>query len=374
MFSRPVWAEIDLSALKNNVVQIRNKLANNTKIMAVVKGNAYGHGTVAIAKALQKEGITYFSVAILEEAIELREAGIEDEILILGWTPPEDFEKALDYGLTFCIYDEEEAYMLDALAKKKGVKAKIHIKLDTGMTRIGFLPGPENEARIADIFSLSNIYVEGIFTHLSKADEKNKEYALQQIDHFKRYVDTIEALTGCSIPLKHAANSASILSLPEAHFDIVRAGIILYGLKPSDEVGLERSGLRPVLSLKARLSRVKNIPPETLVSYGGFFKTDHLTKIGTIPIGYADGYTRLLSDKGQVVVRNKKRRIIGKICMDQCMVTLDGIENIDKGEEIFLIGGYDVCETADDVAEKIGTINYEIVSMISKRVPRIYKE
>ena len=372
MFSRPLWAEIDLAALKHNVRQIKNMVHGRSKIMAVVKGDAYGHGAVQVVKSLQEEGITAFSVALLQEAKSLRKSGIKDQILILGWTPAEDFEEAVDYDLTLCIYDLDEARLLSRIASEKKKTVTIHLKIDTGMTRLGFLPGDKSAEEIKKIMGLPGLRIEGIFTHLSKADQKNKEYSRLQLKKFSEFTDQIEENTGYKIPVRHAANSASIISFPVSYFDMVRAGIILYGLRPSAELDFEKFDFKPVLSLKARLSRVETIPVDTLVSYGGTFKTDHQTKIGTIPAGYADGYTRLLSGKGEVVIRGQKRPVVGAICMDQCMMIADGIDGVEKGEEIFLIGGDSEQETADDIAKKIGTINYEVICMISARVPRKY--
>ena len=285
MFSRPVWAEVDLGALKNNIREIRRLVREDKKVMAVIKANAYGHGAVPAARALQEEGITDFAVAILEEGLELRRAGIEDNILILGWTPPEDQEEAVRNDLILCIYDLDEARMLDRTAGKLNKKARVHLKIDTGMTRIGLSLNDENIEKAAEIIALPNLEVEGIFTHFSKADETDKSYARKQIRAFTEFTDKLEKMSGYHIPVKHLANSATILDLPEAHCNMVRAGIILYGLKPSEEVDFAKGNFKPVMSLKARLSRVEIVPAGTLVSYGGVYKTEQAKKIGTIPIG-----------------------------------------------------------------------------------------
>lgn len=371
LFNRPVWAEIDLKSIKNNVKEIK-KIVLDKRIIAVIKANAYGHGAIEVAKTLKEEGIDFFAVAILEEALELRRAKFDEDILILGWTPSEDFQKALENNIKLCIYDYEEAKVLNELGKKIGIKGNVHIKVDTGMTRIGFLPSEKSINEIVDIMRMENIVVEGIFSHLSKADEKEKTYAKKQLNEFSEFVSQIEEKSGTNIPWKHIANSASILDIPEAHFNMVRAGIILYGLRPSNEVFFDNRNFIPALSLKAKLSRVEIIPGNRLVSYGGIFETEKDTKIGTIPIGYADGYTRLLTEKGQVIIKGEKRNILGKICMDQCMVDLSGMDDVKKGDEVILIGGDKISETADDLAEKLGTINYEIVCMLSERVPRKY--
>ena len=369
MFSRPLWAEIDLGAIRNNINEIR-KMSGNSRIMAVIKADAYGHGAVETAKVLAEEGIDFFAVAILEEALELRRAGFSQDILILGWTPPEDFDNCLTNKITLCIYDQEEAEILNSRAKELKITGKVHLKIDTGMTRIGFLPTKENLLKIKNLMNLENLFVEGIFSHLSKADEKDKSYSKSQIDIFSRFVKDIETLTKKEIPLKHIANSAAILDIPEAHFNLVRAGIILYGLKPSDEVAFDEKKFIPAMTLKARFSRVEKISPGTKVSYGGVYRTEKEIVLGTIPAGYADGYTRLLTGKGEIVVKGKKAKILGKICMDQCMADISDIPGIKKGDELILMGPG---ESADDIAKKLGTINYEVVCMISSRVPRMYK-
>lgn len=372
MFSRPVWAEIDLQAIKNNLREIRN-IVGKKRIMAIIKANAYGHGAVEVGKALQEEGVDFFGVAILEEALELRREGFKEDILVLGWVPAEDYTKALDNNITLCIYDFEEAKFLNEIAKKNDKKVKVHLKIDTGMTRIGFLPSEKSLNEIVTIMEFENIFIEGIFSHFSKADEKDKSYAILQFKKFTNFIDEIENKSGKKILWKHIANSASILDFPQGHLNMVRGGIILYGLKPSDEVRFETRNFIPAMTLKARISRIAEVPKKTLISYGGIFATEKNTKIGTIPIGYADGYTRLLTGKGQVLIKGEKKNIIGKICMDQCMVDLDGIADVRKGDEVILIGGGEKGESADDLAKKIDTINYEVVCMISNRVPRRYK-
>lgn len=373
LLKRPVWAEINLQAIKNNVLEIR-KIVDKKRIMAIIKANAYGHGSVEIAKTLIEEGIDFFGVAILEEALELRRKGFTEDILILGWLPPENYQESLENNIIICIYDFEEAKILEEMGKKLGIKARVHLKIDTGMTRIGFLPSEKSLLEILTIMKYKNIIVEGIFSHFSKADEKDKSYANLQLKKFKGFVEEIEKNSGKTILWKHIANSASILDFPSSHFNMVRAGIILYGLEPSEEVGFKDKNFLPALSLKAKLSRVAEISSKTLVSYGGIFETGKANKIGTIPIGYADGYTRLLTGKGKVLIKGKKKDIIGKICMDQCMVDLSEVTDIKKGDEVILLGGGIAGESADDLAKKIGTINYEIVCMFSDRIPKIYKE
>lgn len=365
---RPLWAQIDLGAIKNNISQIK-KLTGLAKLMSVVKADAYGHGALKIAQTIEND-TDYFAVAITAEALELREGGIKKDILILGWTPREDFASCLQEKISLTIFDYEDALFLNDLAGKMQVKAKVHLKIDTGMGRIGFLPDQEGLKDAARILELENIYPEGIFSHLSKADELDKSHSLNQLEIFKNFTEKLEKRTGKVIPLKHIANSAAILQLPQTHLDMVRAGIIIYGLQPSSEVNLAGLNFQPVMTLKAKLSRVQLLPAGSLISYGGCWKTQKEQLVGTVPAGYADGYTRLLSDKGQAVFRGEKIKIIGRICMDQFMVDLSDFPDAKKGQELILLGPG---QTADDLAQKLGTINYEITCMISPRVPRLYK-
>lgn len=370
---RPVWAEVDLSAIKHNINQVRALVKPDTKIMAIVKANGYGHGALEVGKAALEAGADRLAVAFLEEALYLRERGLTCPIMLLGWTPPEEYPRALENRIILTIYDVSEARILNKVAGEMGVQAQIHLKIDTGMSRLGIIAKEENIQQAMDIINLEHIWVEGIFTHLSKADERDKSYAYLQLKRFKNFTEKLENKICKTIPLKHAANSAAIIDLPEAHLDLVRPGIILYGLKPSSEVNVDKISLKPALSLKARISRVERFDKGTMVSYGGTYKTDKETIIATIPIGYADGYSRLLSNKAQVLINQKRFPVIGKICMDQCMVDITGELQVKPGDEVILIGNDQNSEiTMDEIASQLGTINYEIACMISKRVPRRY--
>lgn len=366
---RPLWAEIDLKAIKNNINGIK-KISAPAKLMSVVKANAYGHGALRIAQTIEND-TDFFGVAITAEALELRNGGIEKDILILGWTPREDFEICLQEKITLTIFDYEDAVFLNELAGKMQLEARIHLKIDTGMSRLGFLPDDDGLDKVAKILQFENIYSQGIFSHLSKADELEKTFALKQLEIFKDFLKRLEEKTGKSIPLKHMANSAAILHLPQAHLDMVRAGIILYGLRPSKEVNLEGLNFQPVMTLKAKISRVELLRAGTLISYGGSYKTDREELVGTVPAGYADGYSRLLSGKGQVIFRGERVPILGRICMDQFMVDLSNFPDAQRGQELILLGPG---QSADDLAEKLSTINYEITCMISSRVPRVYTD
>ncbi|KJS20834.1 MAG: alanine racemase [Clostridiaceae bacterium BRH_c20a] len=372
MNSRPVWAEIDLEAIQHNLLEVR-KLVRTKLIMAVVKANAYGHGALEVSHACLAQGADRLAVAILNEAVLLRQGGIQCPIMVLGWTPIEDYQRALENNVILTIYNLEEARMLDQQGAAMNKKATVHIKVDSGMTRIGLVPSVESLNIAQEILAMQNLEVEGIFTHLAKADELDKTYSHGQLKRFLEFVHLLEEKSNQQIPIKHVANSAAIIDLPEAYLDMVRPGIMLYGLKPSGEVNLSRVDLKPAMTLKARASRVERFPKGTRVSYGGIFTASQETVIASLPLGYADGYTRLLTGKGEVLYQNQRFPIIGRICMDQCMVDITSGPSVEPGDEFILLGkGQNANISVDEIAEKLGTINYEVVCMISDRVPRIY--
>jgi len=372
MYNRPVWAEIDLAAIRHNLSEVR-RLVGPKKIMAVVKANAYGHGALEVGQACLNEGADRLAVAILNEAVLLRQGGIKSPIMILGWTPPEDYIRALENDIILTIYNLEEARQLQQQAKSLGKKATVHLKVDTGMSRIGLVPSEQNVNTALEIIAMENVEVEGIFTHLAKADELDKTYSHWQLERFLDFVAKIEERAHRKILIKHAANSAAIIDLPEAHLDLVRPGIMLYGLKPSNEVRLSKVELKQAMTLKARVSRVEKFPAGTKISYGGIFTASKETIIASLPLGYADGYTRLLTGKGEVMYEDQRFPIAGRVCMDLCLVDVTDGPLIKVGDEFILIGkGKNDCISVDEIAEKLGTINYEIVCMISARVPRIH--
>ncbi len=368
--TRPVWAEINLDNLAHNIKEVRKHTKEDALVTAVVKANGYGHGSVEISRTFLDNGADRLAVAILTEAIELRKGNITEPILILGYTPPAQYGKVLEYTLIQAIYNYEEAKLLSNKAVELNKKATIHIKLDSGMGRIGFLPTKESIEDILKISELPNIYIEGIFTHFAKADEIDKSHARGQ---FEKYINMVKALEdkGLSIPIKHVSNSASIIDLPEYNLNMVRAGIMIYGFYPSDEVK-KVIKLKPAMTLKARISHLKVVPQGTGISYGQIFVTDKESKIATIPIGYADGFTRMLTGKAEVYINGKRAKIVGKICMDQCMIDVTHIEDVKLGDEVVIFGSNPEHPHADEVAAKIGTINYEIVCMVGRRVPRVY--
>jgi len=369
---RPVWAEVNLDNLAHNIREVRRVTKPDAMVTAVIKADGYGHGAVEIGKTLLENGADRFAVATLTEAIQLRKAYKDVPILVLGYTPEEDSDEVIRHNLIQTVYAFEQAEALDRVAKENKIKAKVHIKLDTGMGRLGLRAEKDAVIVTEYISKLGNIEIEGIYTHFAVADEVNKDYTLGQVKKYNAVIEELEG-KGISIPIKHVSNSAAIIDLPEMNYNMVRAGIMLYGLYPSHDVSHENVKLKEVMSLKARISHVKDVGSGVGVSYGLLYKTEQDTRIGTIPLGYADGYTRLYTGSAKAIVSGEIRPIIGRICMDQCMVDLTGLD-VQRGDEITLFGPSDDKHiTIDEVAGWIDTINYEVVCMISKRVPRVYK-
>lgn len=371
---RPVWAEINLDKIKHNVREVKNIVKNDTIICAVVKADAYGHGVVEIGDILLKNGVDRFAVSTLEEAIQLRNNGYtETSIMVLGHTPEGHGEAIVDNNIIQTVYTYEQALYFSNLAKERHKEVTIHLKLDTGMSRLGFLSNSQSLDEIKEIFELPNLIIEGIFTHLATAGEKNKDYTYKQFNMFMEFVEQLEK-GGYSIPIKHVSNSAAVIDLPEMNLDMVRTGIILYGLYPSNDVDKGRLDLKQAMELKARVSHVKTLSKGHSISYSSRYTTSGNEKIITIPIGYADGYTRALSGKAEVIAGGKKIPVVGDICMDQCMAKANGLD-IKTGDEVVLYSSQKGSGiTIDDIAYKIGTINYEIICMLGKRVPRVYLE
>lgn len=365
------WAEIDLDAVNNNFDAARRVLPENMKLLAVIKANAYGHGAVKLAKELSKKA-DFFAVATTDEAIELRRAGINNRILLLGHIPYGDFPLVIKYDTTPAVSDINEASELSktAVALKKHVL--IHLVIDTGMSRIGFHLNDDSVKEIKEISSLPNIEIEGMFSHLAAADCLDKTYAEAQISKFD-YFSNLLSDAGIEIPIRHLFNSAAIVDF-KPKYNMAREGIILYGLHPSNEVKLsEFSALKPAMSLKSHVVQVKRLPKGVAVSYGCTYVTEGDTDIATVSAGYADGVPRLLSNKGFVIINGMKAPIIGRICMDQFMVDVTAMPGVKAGDTVTIFGT-DGTETitADEVAESIGTIGYELVCNINRRVPRVY--
>lgn len=370
---RPVWAEINLDHLKHNISAIKNIVKKDTIVCAVIKADGYGHGATEIAKTLLENGADRIAVATLSEAVALRKAGYEVPLMVLGYTPKHQGELILDNNITQTVYSYDQALEFSNAAKQKNQNMTLHLKIDTGMSRLGFQPNEEALHDIKEIFNLPNLTIEGIFTHFAAADDKDKEYTYKQFHTFMDFVNKLEE-EGCHIPIKHVSNSAAIIDLPEMNLDMVRPGIILYGLYPSDDVDKSRIDLKQVMELKAKISHVKTLAKDRGISYGLKYTTSGDEKIITMPIGYADGYTRMMSGKAEAIVKGKKIPLVGRICMDQCMANATGVD-VEPGDEVTLYSNdRESGLSIDDIANKLGTINYEIVCMLGKRVPRVYME
>lgn len=367
-------AEIHLEHLRFNIQSMKKRLGDNTPVMAVIKADAYGHGAVPLARVLMEEGVAAFGVATVEEGMELRQAGYTLPILMLGYTHPSEDRELLEYNIMPAVFQYDRAVQLSEYACKRGKKAVIHIKLDTSMNRIGMRAVPESIETVKKIAALPGIEIQGLFSHLAKADEAEKEPSIAAMEQFRWFVAALEQ-EGIHIPVKHIANSAACMDLEGAHYDMVRMGIVLYGLYPSQEVQKEKLPLKPVLEWKSHVVYIKEVPPGEGVGYGGTFVTERPTKIGTIPVGYADGYARQLSNKGRVLIKGQSAPIIGRICMDQFMVDVTDLHGVEEGDEATLIG-YDGDEhiSVEELSELSGRFNYEFVCEISKRVPRVYIE
>lgn len=370
---RSVWAEIDLDCIKHNMIEIRKQVGEKT-IIAIVKADAYGHGAIDVSSVLLENGADKLGVAVITEALELRKSGIEAPILILGYTPLDFTKDLIDQNIEQTVYSLEYAIGLSEIALKEGKQINIHIAIDTGMGRLGFLPNEEGLNDIEKINNLKNINIEGIFTHFSCADEADKEYTMTQLNKFKEFNKGLEE-RGINIKEKHLSNSAAILDIKEAYFDAVRPGIIIYGYYPSNEVMKEKINLKPALTLKSNIVHVKVLPKGEYISYGREFKTERESIIATLPIGYADGYTRALYKKGKVIINGKSAPVVGRICMDQCMVDVTDVGPVKVGDEVILIGEDKGMKfNADDIAKLLNTINYEVLCLIGKRIPRVYKK
>ena len=367
----PMWAEINLDNFIYNINQIK-KRAKNSEIIAVVKANAYGHGAIEIAKTLVKCDIKKLAVANIVEAIELRDNNIDIPIMILGLSEEYAIDSILKYNVEPTVSTLNFAKKLNEKAKSFNQKINIHIAIDSGMGRIGFRNNENNILEIVEISKLSNIHIESIYTHFSTADSKNKEYSLKQLSTYKTILDVLEKL-GVNIPKKNLSNSAAILDLEDAHLDCVRPGIIQYGYYPSNEVNKKALDLKPVLSWKSRILYLKEVEANEFIGYNKNFKTTKKTKIATIPVGYADGYSRDLSNKGKVIINGTFAPILGNVCMDQIMVDVSEVKDVATGDEVILLGSDgDVKFDAEDMANILNTISYEVLCLIGRRTPRIY--
>ena len=371
-----VWAEVDLDAIWENMIHMKENIAENTKILAVIKTDGYGHGGVPIAKMLEQLDFMFgYAAATYEEAHVLREAGVKKPILILGYTFPYCYEELIREEIRPAVYRRDTVEELVAAAAKVGKKAKVHIKVDTGMGRIGITPDEEGLEFVRFLIEHPELEVEGIFTHFAKSDEADKTSANHQLELFQNFIDKIQTELGITIPVKHCSNSAAILEMPQANMDMVRAGITTYGLYPSEEVSKDIVPLRAAMSLYSHIVYCKMIHAGQSVSYGGLFTAQKDTRVATIPVGYGDGYPRSLSGKGYVLIRGKKAPILGRVCMDQFMVDISEIPGVMEGDKVTLLG-VDGTEriTAEELGELSGRFNYEFVCDLGKRIPRVYRQ
>ena len=368
-----VKAVISLDAVEQNFREMRKNIAEDTKMIAVVKADAYGHGAVPIAHLIEDyDYIWGFAAATAEEAVHLRQAGITKPILILGIVFDEYFPELVQYDIrpAVCEYDEAKKLSDEAVLQNKTVH--IHIALDTGMTRIGYADIPESVEEIKKIAELPNLEIEGMFTHFARADEYDRSPAMVQLERYQDFSKRVEE-AGVDIPLHHCSNSAGIIRVPEANLSIVRDGITIYGIYPSSEVERDIVKLAPVMELKSHITYVKDVPAGAAISYGGTYVADKKRRVATIPVGYADGYPRQLSNKGWVLIHGKKAPILGRVCMDQFMADVTEIDNVKKGDEVTLLGrDGDEFISIEEMGDLCGRFSYEFACDISPRVPRVY--
>lgn len=366
-----VYAEINLDAIVKNVDNLMALTKENTGALAVVKADGYGHGDVAVAKAVAQK-VTGYAVATLDEAVNLRENGVKKPILVLGYVDPYEFDILVSYEITATVFDVETAQLLADAARVQKKQAHCHIKVDTGMRRIGLEPDENGIAIVKQITALKELSVDGIFTHFAASDETDKTSAEHQFKLFTDFTGRLEK-EGIHFTYRHCANSAAVIDMPQVDLDMVRLGIAMYGMYPSDEVKKEKVELFPALDLKSHITMVKEIPAGEKVSYGGTFTTTRTTKLATVSVGYGDGYPRALSSKGYVLVRGQKAPIVGRVCMDQMMVDVTDIENVTRADIVTLIGKDGDAEiTVEEIAALAGTFNYEFVCDLGKRIPRSY--
>lgn len=370
---RAVWAQIDLDAAAHNMRQIRKHVGPDVKIAAVVKANAYGHGSVELAKTFAENGADCFAVSSLDEAVELRRyAHIDKEIFILGHTDARRTEELMTYDIEPAVFNLKNAEFFSQEAQRLGKTLRVHIAVDTGMSRVGFQVNEFSVSEIKAIAALPNIEIRGMFTHFAVSDIKDKTFTREQYGHFRWMCKRMEE-EGIHIALRHCCNSAAVLELPEYYCDMVRPGIIMYGCEPSPDVDIKPYDLRPVMSLRCCIAHVKLIDAGATVSYGRHYTAPSRRKIATLPVGYADGYSRILSGKVDVLYHGHRVPQVGAICMDQCMIDVSGEANVHAGDEVVLFGRQgDSFIPIEEIAAACGTINYEIMCNISRRVPRVY--
>lgn len=367
---RPTFCCIDLEALRWNFRQVRKKVGREVKIISVVKADAYGHGACKVAKTLEREGSDAFGVATLEEGIELRKGGIKSPVLILAGVYPDQLSGLLRYRLTPAVYEPKGLHRLEALARRRKISLHFHLEVDTGMGRLGFLAS-EVDSWLPELGKLRALRLEGLFSHFSPVETAEGDYARGQMEVFQHVIRRLRE-EGYNPPLIHMAKSAGVIAFPDAHFTMVRPGLMLYGIYPSREMK-DQVALRPVLSWKTRVLQLKRVPRGSSISYGQTFVTQRESLIATLPVGYGDGYHRLLSNRGAVLVRGKRAPIVGRVCMDLTMIDVTDIRGVKQGDEAVLLGQQGAEQiSADEMARWAETISYEILTSISARVPRIH--
>lgn len=367
-----VCAYIDLNAVRANVAAVQKRVGEDVKVMVILKADAYGHGAVPIANALKDTSVYAFGVATVEEGTELRESGCEKPILVLSYVFEELFEQAIENRIDLTVFEYETAKLLSDTAVSLGKRTGVHIKIDTGMHRIGLNPCKESLEEIKRIASLPGIEIKGVFSHLACADFADKTFANEQIALFKSFTEEIIA-SGLSIPIRHIYNSAATMDFDGGCFDMVRCGIVTYGLDPSDEVKFENLKTTPVMTIKSHIAYIKKVEKDATVGYGALFEAKRDSLIATIPCGYGDCYPRLLNNKGRVLIRGESAPVTGRVCMDQFMVDVTDIPGVSQGDEVTIVGvDGDKRLTIEELAVTAGSFNYEYVCDITKRVPRVY--
>lgn len=370
-----VYAEINLDAVLHNVAQMKEIIGSDTQIMGVIKTDGYGHGAVLIGKELEKLEIIWgYAVATVEEGEILRRHGLKKPILVLGAVFPEQYKYLTDREIRPTVYSLRQARQLEEFAEKSGKSITVHIKIDTGLSRLGFQSTREAAEEIAQIARMPHMIVEGIFTHFAKADARDKTMTWEQMEHFQNMKEMLEE-QNVSVPIHHCSNSAAIIDMPKANMNLVRAGISLYGMWPSDEVEKSRLDLQPVLSLKSCIVFLKELEKGRTISYGATYETKEIQKIATVPVGYGDGYPRSLSNRGYVLIHGRKAPICGRICMDQFMVDVTGIPEAAEGDVVTLVGKDGEEEISmESIGDLSGRFNYEFACDLGRRIPRVYRK
>ncbi|MCM1187798.1 MAG: alanine racemase [bacterium] len=368
------YARINLDAIVGNLCRMRDHIGSGTEIVGVVKADGYGHGSIPVAQELEKLDFMWgYATATAEEALTLRRAGIRKPLLILGYSFPYCYEQLIREDVRITVFRRDSGKLLEEAAEKAGKSAKVHVKIDTGMNRIGITPDESGLDFLSELKARRGIEIEGIFTHFARADEADKTDAERQLALFLRFTETAQERLHCRIPLKHCANSAAILEMPRSRLDLVRAGIAMYGLYPSEEVDRTAVELSPAMSLHSRIVYIKTVPAGQSVSYGGTFTAAEDMRVATVPLGYGDGYPRSLSGKGYVLIRGERAPILGRVCMDQFMVDVSKIPDAEQDDEVVLLGADGKeCISAEALGGLSGRFNYELICDLSRRLPRVY--